>query len=286
MPRAGAGRRNSRISMNMQHAMPASRVRIAAAAAGGRGRPKFEGSTLSARAPAMDLQAKVEELDRCGFTVLEGLIAPTTIDSIRREFDRMLDGVRLRDRSKLKQFVVPAGATPGDLFTVPGSPVPEDPDSTAEVPVYIPQGATEGEVLDVRTGMDVHRGDIQSGMGGLQETERYTMHLPWRAPFADPAIYAHPTLLAFLEKYWEADDFRITCMHSNTPYPGSRWQRWHRDGGGQGASTHLGRSPGLGPRSTPPAGPAALRRLLRFEFAQQESSFRSATRQRRMARSK
>ena len=54
-------------------------------------------------------------------------------------------------------------------------------------------------------------------------------------------------------------------MHSNTPYPGSRWQRWHRDGGGQGAATHLGRSPGLGPRSNPRAGPA-LRHSLRFEF--------------------
>ena len=26
----------------------------------------------------------------------------------------------------------------------------------------------------------------------LQETERYTMYLPWRAPFADPSIYENP----------------------------------------------------------------------------------------------
>ena len=28
-------------------------------------------------------------------------------------------------------------------------------------------------------------------------------------------------LLDFLELYWGADTFLITCMHSNTPYPGS-----------------------------------------------------------------
>lgn len=58
------------------------------------------------------------------------------------------------------------------------------------------------------------------------------MHLPWRPPFADPRIYENPTLLSFLELFWQADDFRCTGMHSNTPYPGSHYQRWHRDGGG------------------------------------------------------
>ena len=71
------------------------------------------------------------------------------------------------------------------------------------------------------------------------------MFLPWRQPFADPAIYEHPVLLRFLEMYWGLGDFRVTCMHSNTPYPGSRFQRWHRDSGGEGAPA-TGRSPGLG----------------------------------------
>ena len=85
-----------------------------------------------------------------------------------------------------------------------------------------------------------------TGIGGLAETERYTLHLPWRAPFADPAIFEHPAVLQLLELYWQADDFRITCMHSNTPYPGSVTQRWHRDGGGEGGGQPSGRSPGLG----------------------------------------
>ncbi|MBM3265249.1 MAG: phytanoyl-CoA dioxygenase family protein [candidate division Zixibacteria bacterium] len=73
------------------------------------------------------------------------------------------------------------------------------------------------------------RGDIYKGMGRQQNPNRYTMHVPWIPPFADPVVYEHPVLLAFLAKYWGVEDFHITCYHSNNPYPGSEYQRWHRD---------------------------------------------------------
>ncbi len=198
----------------------------------------------------MDLQAKVAELDAHGCVVLEGLIAPDTIDTIQIEFVRLLDPIRRRDRAVGHRWAVPPGAEPGQQFSVPG--VGET--AGESFAIYIPQDARPGELLDVPVRVDRHElsDNIQNGCGGLQETERYTMHLPWRAPFADPAIYENPTLMAFLELYWGSDDFRCTCMHSNTPYPGSRFQRWHRDGGGefvglQDATTlAASRSPGLG----------------------------------------
>ena len=183
----------------------------------------------------MDLHAKVAELDEVGFVVLEGLIAPEAVDAIRAEFVQLLDAIRERDRAQLQPFPVPPAARPGQEFAVPGYGEAVGESHS----IYIPQDARAGELLDVPVASDRHAlrepGDIQRGCGGLQETERYTMHLPWRKPFADPAIYEHPILMAFLELYWDADDFRCTCMHSNTPYSGSRYQRWHRDGGGQSA---------------------------------------------------
>ena len=191
----------------------------------------------------INLEEKLEELDARGFTVLPGLIAGPTVDRIREEFLRMLDGIRKRDRAANSSFVVPAGAAPGQRFT---TETIGRGGSSETCEVTIPQGAEEGDVLDVPLVPSQYGEDLQcEGIGGLQETERYTMFLPWRQPFADPAIYEHPVLMQLLEMYWAADDFRITCMHSNTPYPGSRFQRWHTDSGGEGGPA-TGRSLGLG----------------------------------------
>ena len=73
------------------------------------------------------------------------------------------------------------------------------------------------------------RGAVRTGKGRQQFVNRYTMHVPWEPPFSDPEIYAHPVVLAFRERYWDADDFHVTCYHSNNPYPGSEFQPWHRD---------------------------------------------------------
>ena len=72
-------------------------------------------------------------------------------------------------------------------------------------------------------------GDLRTGKGRMQLPSRYTLNWPLDPPFLDPEIYANPVVLGFLESYWESDDFQITCLHSNNPWPGSTLQRWHRD---------------------------------------------------------
>ena len=76
--------------------------------------------------------------------------------------------------------------------------------------------------------------------GRLQVVNRYTLYVPWEQPFADPEIYENPVLLDFLDRYWGTEDYRITCYHSNNPYPGSEYQRWHRDAGISKLAPHVG----------------------------------------------
>ncbi len=75
----------------------------------------------------------------------------------------------------------------------------------------------------------VESGDRYTGEGRLQNVNRYTVEVPWAPPFSDPEIYENPVLLAFLDRYWGASDYHITCYASNNPYLGSEYQRWHRD---------------------------------------------------------
>jgi len=72
-------------------------------------------------------------------------------------------------------------------------------------------------------------GDLESGHGRQQLKNRYTMTVPWRHPFTDPAVFEHPVILEFLDRYWGRDDYIVTCYHSNNPYPGTDTQHWHRD---------------------------------------------------------
>ena len=48
----------------------------------------------------------------------------------------------------------------------------------------------------------VERGDVRTGLGRLQTTNRYTLTVPWVAPFSAPEIFAHPVMLEFIERYW------------------------------------------------------------------------------------
>ena len=72
-------------------------------------------------------------------------------------------------------------------------------------------------------------GDIRTGFGRCQEESRYTVHWPYRGGMACPELVANPSVLAFLDAYWERSDYFIQQLHSNTPYPGSKEQEWHRD---------------------------------------------------------
>ncbi len=86
----------------------------------------------------------------------------------------------------------------------------------------------------------VETGDVRTGLGRQQFTNRYTLTIPWMPPFADPTIYEHPVILEFLDRYWRADDYVVTCYHSNNPCPGSEMQPWHRDTGLARYIPHVG----------------------------------------------
>ena len=83
-------------------------------------------------------------------------------------------------------------------------------------------------------------GDLRTGYGRQQFTNRYTLTIPWVPPFADPEVYENPVILEFLRRYWGRDDFYVKCFHSNNPYPGSEFQPWHRDIGLAKEIPHVG----------------------------------------------
>src|SRR4051812_18965895 len=49
---------------------------------------------------------------------------------------------------------------------------------------------------------------------------RFQMHLPFEMPFADPVLYANPTVLAIIENLFGKDSI-LTYFASDTPFPGS-----------------------------------------------------------------
>ncbi len=57
---------------------------------------------------------------------------------------------------------------------------------------------------------------------------RYCINIPFEHPFLDSNIFDHPSLVKFFESVLGAD---YVCEHfdSNTPFPGSEYQKWHRD---------------------------------------------------------
>jgi hypothetical protein len=57
---------------------------------------------------------------------------------------------------------------------------------------------------------------------------RFQMHLPFELPFADPLLYANPNVLAILENLF-TKDYILTYFASDTPFPGSDYQRVHLD---------------------------------------------------------
>jgi len=57
---------------------------------------------------------------------------------------------------------------------------------------------------------------------------RYQMYLPFEQPFDSPALWSNPTVLAVLEEALGAD-FECIYYASDTPMPGSGFQRVHQD---------------------------------------------------------
>jgi hypothetical protein len=57
---------------------------------------------------------------------------------------------------------------------------------------------------------------------------RYQMTLPFEPPFSDPLVYENPRVLAIMERLL-GPDFICTYFASDTPLPGSDYQRVHAD---------------------------------------------------------
>ncbi len=57
---------------------------------------------------------------------------------------------------------------------------------------------------------------------------RFQMHLPFEMPFADPMLYANPIVLAIIENLFGHDHI-LTYFASDTPFPGSDYQKVHLD---------------------------------------------------------
>ena len=57
---------------------------------------------------------------------------------------------------------------------------------------------------------------------------RFQMHLPFEMPFADPLLYENPVALAILENLF-GTDMICTYFASDTPFPGSEYQKVHLD---------------------------------------------------------
>jgi ectoine hydroxylase-related dioxygenase (phytanoyl-CoA dioxygenase family) len=67
-------------------------------------------------------------------------------------------------------------------------------------------------------------------LGGLapRERGRFYVTLPWRAPFADPAVFANPKLLGVLDRVF-AQEYVMVQLGADTPVLGSDYQEIHRD---------------------------------------------------------
>lgn len=70
----------------------------------------------------------------------------------------------------------------------------------------------------------------QSRPGGLapRERARFYVTLPWQPPFANPEVFAHPLILAVLERVL-GDKYVMVQLATDTPLYGSEYQPIHRD---------------------------------------------------------
>lgn len=57
---------------------------------------------------------------------------------------------------------------------------------------------------------------------------RYQMYVPWEPPFADPLLYENEAVLAVMEAVM-GPDLALNYFASDTPLPGSDYQRVHSD---------------------------------------------------------
>jgi len=74
------------------------------------------------------------------------------------------------------------------------------------------------------------KGGVESLTGKTFGQNHIGMHLPMVPPFSDPNVVANPIAVQVMAAVL-GDDLRCSFYHSNTAYPGSNYQRIHRDTG-------------------------------------------------------
>ncbi|MBM0744217.1 phytanoyl-CoA dioxygenase family protein [Phormidium sp. CLA17] len=70
----------------------------------------------------------------------------------------------------------------------------------------------------------------QQRPGGVapRGTARGYVTLPWVAPFADPAVFANPTILGVLDRVFY-QEYKLVQLAADIPMQGSEYQEIHRD---------------------------------------------------------
>ena len=76
--------------------------------------------------------------------------------------------------------------------------------------------------------MPIREDGIQQHGQGNAGKHRYNISVPFESPFLDEDIFEHPALVEFLERVL-GSDYVCAGFDSNTPFPGSEYQSWHRD---------------------------------------------------------
>jgi hypothetical protein len=97
-------------------------------------------------------------------------------------------------------------------------------DGFAVLPELIPPPLVER----MRARFDELLAERQGAQPSNRGPNRFQMVLPFAPPFADPQLYENPEVLAILEQLM-GPDLICTYFASDTPLPGSDYQRVHAD---------------------------------------------------------
>jgi hypothetical protein len=72
-----------------------------------------------------------------------------------------------------------------------------------------------------------HRSRVENGLAPRGKARHY-LTLPWVEPFADPDVFANPSVLAVLDRVF-AQEYVLVQLGADVAGPGSEYQEIHRD---------------------------------------------------------
>ncbi len=99
-------------------------------------------------------------------------------------------------------------------------------DGICSIPGLIPREKVEGwrEALNA---LVAERSKVEGGLAPRGPGRHY-LTLPWVEPFADPAVFANPTVLGVLDRVF-AQEYVLVQLGADIAGPGSQYQEIHRD---------------------------------------------------------